>query len=588
MSGEAVSTPNTNPDPRGRRLESWKEIAAYLRRDVTTARRWEKQERLPVYRLQHGKLGSIYAYTSELDSWRDKQALGGATDAPAAEAAHQPTKTWRARRGLLVGGVVLVGLLAGAYLSTRSRTVNASRPKIQSLAVLPLKNLSGDPAQEYLTDGLTEALIGRLSTIRELRVISRTSVMRFKNAQLSAPEIAKALQVDALVEGSVIREGNQVRIAAHMIYAPTDQNLMAETYERDFGDILKLQREVAEAITQQVRVKLTPEQQARLHQAPEVNPDAYQAYLKATYLDWSQHTEMERAQSYLEKAIEEDPGLPEAYAKLALLHSLLGEQRWQSPREAFPSAKLALHKALELDEKNCDAHALLAEISWRYDWDWQTAEKEILHALELCPNDSRLHWHLAGFRAINGRMAEARAEVARTREVDPIQSEPFVGEAVINYHLRNYKALIEIGQTFVAHNSNEWLAHYWLGVGYEGSGETPQAILEYQKAVELSQGDSDTTAALAHAYAAAGKKTDAQKILHQWLRQSETSYVSPYMIATVYAGLAGKDKAFEYLEKAYTERSPDLPYFLRADLRMDSLRSDPRFQDLISRMNFPQ
>jgi len=588
MSVEARSRPNTHADPRGRRLESWKEIAAYLGRDVTTARRWEKQERLPVYRLQHSKLGSIYAYTSELDSWRDKQALRGATDALAAEADHQPTRIWRARRGLLVGGVVLVGLLAGAYLTTRSRAVNATRPKIQSLAVLPLKNLSGDPTQEYLADGMTEALIGRLSGIRDLRVISRTSVMRFKNTQLSVPEIAKTLQVDALVEGSVIREGNQVRIAAHMIYAPTDQNLMAETYERDFGDILKLQREVAESITQQVRVKLTPEQQARLHQAPEVNPDAYQAYLKATYLDWSQHTEMERAQSYLEKAIEKDPGLPEAYAKLALLHALLGEQRWQSPREAFPSAKQAIHKALELDEKNCDGHALLAEISWRYDWDWQTAEKEILHALELCPNDSRLHWHFAGYRATNGRIAEARAEVARTRELDPIQFEPFVGEAVINYHLRNYKALIKIGRAFVAHNSNEWLAHYWLGVGYEGSGETPQAIPEYQKAVELSQGDSDTTAALAHAYAATGRKADAQKILHKWLRQSETSYVSPYMIATVYAGLAGKDKAFEYLEKAYKERSPDLPYFLRADLRMDSLRSDPRFQDLMRRMNFPK
>jgi TolB-like protein/Flp pilus assembly protein TadD len=510
MSVEARSRPATHADLRGRRLESWKEIAAYLGRDVTTARRWEKQERLPVYRLQHSKLGSIYAYTSELDSWRDKQALGGATHAPAAEADHQPTRIWRSRRGLLVGGVVLVGLLVGAYLTTRSRAVNATRPKIQSLAVLPLKNLSGDPTQEYLADGMTEALIGRLSGIRDLRVISRTSVMRFKNAQLSVPEIAKTLQVDALVEGSVIREGNQVRIAAHMIYAPTDQNLMAETYERDFGDILKLQREVAESITQQIRVKITPEQQARLHQAPEVNPDAYQAYLKATYLDWSQHTEMERAQSYLEKAIEKDPGLPEAYAKLALLHALLGEQRWQSPREAFPSAKQAIHKALELDEKNCDGLALLAEISWRYDWDWQTAEKEILHALELCPNDSRLHWHFAGYRATNGRFAEARAEVARTRELDPIQFEPFVGEAVINYHLRDYKALIKIGRAFVAHNSNEWLAHYWLGVGYEGSGETPQAIPEYQKAVELSQGDSDTTASLAHAYAATGRKADAQ------------------------------------------------------------------------------
>ena len=200
----------------------------------------------------------------------------------------------------------------------------------------------------------------------------------------------------------------------------------------------------------------------------------------------------------------------------------------------------------------------------------------------------RTSFHIAGYRATNGRIVEARTEVARTRELDPIQSEPFVGEAVINYHLRNYKVLVETGRAFVAQDSNNWLAHYWLGVGYEGSGETLQAIPEYQKAVELSQGDSDTTAALAHAYAATGRKADAQKILHEWLRQSETSYVSPYMIATVYAGLAGKDKAFEYLEKAYKERSPDLPYFLRADLRMDSLRSDPRFQNLMRRMNFPK
>lgn len=588
MSVEARSGPNTHADPRGRRLESWKEIAAYLRRDVTTARRWEKQERLPVYRLQHSKLGSIYAYTSQLDAWRDKQALGGATDAPAAEADHQPTRIWRARRGLLVGGVVLVGLLAAAYLTTRSRAVNATRPKIQSLAVLPLKNLSGDPTQEYLADEMTEALVGRLSGIRDLRVISGTSVMRFKNTQLSVPEIAKTLHVDALVEGSVIREGNQVRIAAHMVYAPTDQNLIVETYERDLGDVLKLQREVAESIAEKVRVKLIPEQKARLRNGPEVNPEAYQAYLAATQVDVSGYQGIKRAQSYIEKAIEKDPDFVLAYNSLAVSYVLLGDQRWQSPREAFPSAKQAIHKALELDEKNCEGHLLHAEVSWRYDWDWQTAEKEFLHALELCPNDSRLHWRFAGYRATNGRIAEARTEVARTRELDPIQSEPFVGEAVINYHLRNYKVLVETGRAFVAQDSNNWLAHYWLGVGYEGSGETLQAIPEYQKAVELSQGDSDTTAALAHAYAATGRKADAQKILHEWLRQSETSYVSPYMIATVYAGLAGKDKAFEYLEKAYKERSPDLPYFLRADLRMDSLRSDPRFQDLMRRMNFPK
>src|ERR1700746_207361 len=246
MPPEAISRPNTHPDPRGRRLESWKEIAAYLGRDVTTARRWEKQERLPVYRLQHSKLGSIYAYTSELDAWRDKQALAGATDAPAAGGdPPQPMRIWRADRGLLVGGVVLVGLLAAAYLTTRSRAVNATRPKIQSLAVLPLKNLSGDPTQEYLADGMTEELIGRLAAIHDLRVISRTSVMSFRDTQLSVPEIAKTLGVDAFVEGSVIREGNRIRVHAQLIRAGTDAHFWSEEYDRELKDVLALQSEVA-------------------------------------------------------------------------------------------------------------------------------------------------------------------------------------------------------------------------------------------------------------------------------------------------------------------------------------------------------
>ena len=488
---------------------------------------------------------------------------------------------------LLVVALLFTVDAGGLRSKVLSRT---AQPQIRSLAVLPLADMSGDPQQEYFADGMTEELITELSRIGSLKVISRTSVMQYKGERKkSLSQIGRELNVDAVMEGSVLRAGNQVRIAAHMIYAPTDQNLMAKTYERDFEDVLKLQREVAESITQQVRVKLTPEQQTRLRQAPEVNPDAYQSYLEATHLDWSQHKEMERAQNYLEKAIEKDPSFAEAYVELARLQSVsLGENRWQSPREAFPSAKQAIHKALELDEKNCNAHVILARISWQYDWDWQTAENEYLYALKLCPNAGGLYWEYALYKASNGRIAEALAELAKMRELDPIRSESLSGKAFISYHLRNYTALIETCRAFVARNSNSWLAHYCLGVGYEGSGRTPEAIPEYQKAIELSQGDSDAIAALAHAYAATGKREEANKILREWQRQSESSYVSPYMIATVYAGLGDKDNAFEYLEKAYQERSSDLPYFLKADLRIDNLRSDPRFQDFFRRMNFPK
>ncbi|HEX3321645.1 MAG TPA: tetratricopeptide repeat protein [Terriglobales bacterium] len=463
------------------------------------------------------------------------------------------------------------------------------QPQINSIAVLPLVNLTGDKEQENFVDGMTEQLITELSRIGPLKVISRTSVMQYKGEKnKTLPQIGRELNVDAVMEGSVLRAGNRVRIATHMIDASTDQNLMVETYEGDLGDILKIQREVAESISAKVRITLTPQQKARLRGAPKVDPEAYQAYLTATRVDLSGYQGIKTAENYLLKSIEKDPNFAQAYTWLAITRVLLGAQRWQSAREAFPSAKEAIHKALELDDEDCEAHGVLARISFQYDWDWEKAEKEYRRALELCPNNSRSHFQYGVYSAVNGRFAEAQAKMAATRELDPIRSEPFVGESVIHYHRRNYKALVETSRAFLTENSNDWRAHNWLGVGYQGSGQTLEAISEYQKAVELSQGDSDPTAALAHAYTAIGRKAEAAEILHRFLRQSETSYASPYMIATIYAGLGAKDKAFEYLEKAYQERSSDLSYFLRADLRIDNLRSDPRFQDLMSRINFPE
>jgi TolB-like protein/DNA-binding winged helix-turn-helix (wHTH) protein/Tfp pilus assembly protein PilF len=489
--------------------------------------------------------------------------------------------------GLFIALVLFaLGVVApGGKLLFRS----AATPQIRSLAVLPLTNISGDPEHESFVDGMTEALITELSRIGPLKVTSRTSVLQYKDEKKKQlRQIGRELNVDAVMEGSVVRVGHRVRISTHMIHAPTDQTLMADTFEGDLEDVLRMQREVAESISAKVRVKLTPEQKSRLHEAPKVDPQAYQAYLAATHVDLSGYQGIKTSQSYLLKAIDKDPHFAPAYTGLAVSHLLLGAQRWQSSGEAFPSAKQAIHKALELDAGNCEAHVVLARISWQYDWDWQTAEKEYRRALELCPNDCGAHSEYGVYTAVNGRIAESRAEIAKTRELDAIRSEPFVGESVINYHLRDYKALTEIGRAFVAQNSNDWLAHNWLGVGYQGSGQMLQAISEYQKAVELSQGDSDPTAALAHAYAAVGRRAEAQKILREWLRQPETRYVSPYMIAAVYAGLGGKDKAFEYLDKAYQERSSDLSYFLRADLRMDSLRSDPRFHGLMRRIDFPK
>jgi TolB-like protein/DNA-binding winged helix-turn-helix (wHTH) protein/Tfp pilus assembly protein PilF len=540
------------------------------------------------------KRGYRFIYAMAPNGFVVSERAGAAVSAPAAEAIPPAENAERPRRwGLPLAGVtvMLIALFAIDAGGLRSKILSrsAAPPQIRSLAVLPLTNLSGDPEQEYFADGMTEELITELSRIGSLKVISRTSVMQYKGEKKKPlPQIGRELNVDAVMEGSVLRSGNRVRIASHIIYAPTDQNLMTETYENDLGDVLKLQREVAEAITQQVRLKLTPEEQLRLQQGREVNPEAYQAYLRAVSFDPERRQEIKKAQSYYEYAIQKDPGFASAYIGLARCYNNLGQFRWLSPQDAYPPAKQAAHKALELDEKNCDAHRVLAWLSWRFDWDWSAAERDLRYALALCPNDSSAHWLKAFYSGWSGRGAEALAELAKTRELDPRRSDVLQAQALINYHLRNYKAMIEVGRQYVASDANSWVAHFLLGVAYEGSGQALDAIPEYQKAVELSEGDQDPAAALAHAYAATGRKEEAKKILREWQHQSESSYISSYMIATVYASLGEKDKAFAYLERAHQERSSDLPYFLRADLRIDSLRSDPRFQDLLRRMNFPQ
>jgi tetratricopeptide (TPR) repeat protein len=262
---------------------------------------------------------------------------------------------------------------------------------------------------------------------------------------------------------------------------------------------------------------------------------------------------------------------------------LLSEFRWLSPEEAYAPARDAARKALELDQTLTEAYTALAWLSWRHDWDWQSAEREYRRAIELNPSDVESHQGLSWYLAWKHRSSEAQAEVAKIRELDPAQ-DAAIDEAAIYYHQRQYPALVEAGRKSVAARSDYWVGHYFLAVGYEGSGRLSDAIAEYRNAVEISQEDVDALAGLAHAYAVSGKPSEAKEILKRLQQAAGTSYVSPYMIATIYAGLGEKDKALEYLEKAYEERSTDLPYFLSADLRLDALRSDPRFRNLVQKV----
>jgi TolB-like protein/DNA-binding winged helix-turn-helix (wHTH) protein len=501
------------------------------------------------------------------------------------------TKT-RSRLTLAFTLLILVAVASAFWLVRTGLHAISAAPRIRSIAVLPLQNLSGDPSQEYFTDGMTDELITDLAKVNALRVISRTSVMRYKGTKKSLPEIARELNVDGIVEGSVMRSGQRVRITAQLLQAATDQHLWAETYDRDLGDVLRLQSQVAQAIAQQVRAELTPQQEAQFRAVRPLNPDAYEPYLRGRYYLSNQFTlasSLKTAKSDFEESIRKDPSFAPAYSGLADSYVWLAfsGQGGLSPDRAYKSAKEALNKALALDGSIGEAYDTLGLLSWRFDWDWDAAERHFNQAIALAPSYSCAHEDRAVFLSFLGRRAEALTEIAKSNAIDPGPSSA-MAESASHYQMRDYEGLLEASRRGVASNPNEWTEHYNLAVAYAGTGKLLEAVYEYQKAVEMSGGNPDAAAALAHVYAVIGRKPQAEKILHDLERKSKSAYISPYILATIYASLGDKDKAFQLLEKAYREKSLDLSWHLKADLRVDNLRSDPRFQDLVRRVGLPQ
>ena len=490
-------------------------------------------------------------------------------------------------RGLWLIAVAVCGIavLAWGWRLWRHRTAASAAPAIRSIAVLPLKNLSGDSAQDYLADGMTEELIGRLSGIHDLRVSSRTSVTRFKDTQLSVREIAKILGVDAIIEGSVIREGNRIRVHAQLIRAATDDHFWSKAYDRQIRDVLTLESEVAQAIADQVRIELTPEQQAHLRSAREVNPEAYDAYLRGRFLLQTPTLQANNsAKRYFQEAIQKDSTFALAYAGLADCYLDSGAYRWVRPQDAYRLGKEAIQKATRLDDTLSELHSSMGYLQWQYDWDWQAAEKEIRYALELNPNNMDARDGLIWFLAWSGRGTEALEELGKLRVSDPAYPLAGLDESGVYYHARDYRGLMEASQKALSADPNNWTGHYFLAVSYDGLNRHADAIPKYQKGVELSPDQTDAIAGLAHAYALAGERAETAKILRQLQERSKASYVSPYMLATIFTALGDKDQAFTFLEEAYQQRSPDIAYFLRADLRLDPLRGDPRFADLLRRV----
>ncbi len=509
-------------------------------------------------------------------------------EAPVVAAPGRPRRMVVAVPLIVVATIVVVAtvLIAVPTLSHRA----AVTPSVRSIAVLPLANFSGDPAQEFFVDGMTDELITDLAKIGSLRVISRTSVMRYKGTSESLPEIARELNVDGIIEGSVTRSGQRVRITAQLLYGPTDKHLWAETYERDLGDVLGLQSEVAQAIAQQVRAQVTPQLQARFRAARPVNPEAYDAYLRGRYYLSNMFTmaqPLNMAKNYFEEAVRKDPGFAPAYSGLAEDYIYLAIFRQMPAEAAHQHAEEALRHALALDDSIGEAHDALAVLNWRYSWNWDSTERELDQAIALAPSYSCAHEDRAEYLAFQGRRAEAEAEMAKSLELDTSVGS-FLTESAVYFQLRDFDRLVEASRRGIALNPNEWFEHFYLGAGYEGTGKQLESIAEYQKAVELSGGDQDATAALAHAYAGVGRRAETEKMLRDLEQKSGKVYVSPYLIATLYAALGDKDTAFKFLEKAYQEKSLDLSWYVKADLRIDSLRADPRYESLLRRMGLKE
>ena len=490
---------------------------------------------------------------------------------------------------LAAGNLVLLLVALTSYHVWRLLHKTALPERRVMLAVLPFENLSGDPSQEFFSDGVTEEMINGLARLDEQRlgVIAATSTMQYKHTAKKISQIGDELAVDYILEGSVRQESNRVRITAQLIAVENQAHVWADSYERDRGEILLTQTDVARAVAQQIGLTLSPEAQQHLGGARRINPEAYSDYLNGRFQEGALTAEgIAKGQAYFEQALRKDPNFALAYLGLAHCYGDYLITRRLPPREAAERTKENIARALQLDQSLGEAYALLGYVNWRYDWDLLAAEQHFRRASELSPNSRLSHGVLIIYLAWRGRREEAFAEQAKARVLDPVSWED--ADGIIYYHLRDYSPMIEVSRKYVASNPVDWVGRYLLAVAYQGSGQLPRAIPEYQRAVELSSNDSDPTAALAYAYARIGRKAEAEKILHDLERQSRTGYVSPYMVATIYAGLGDKNSAFEFLEKAYQERSSDLSYFLKADLRMDTLRSDPRFQRLVNRMGFPQ
>jgi TolB-like protein/DNA-binding winged helix-turn-helix (wHTH) protein len=525
-----------------------------------------------------------YRFLGELQSEKPLIEAGSGQDAATA----RPPE----RRHIVYAGAAGILLLAGAVALlvlryTGSPHATPELRHIESIAVLPLRNLSGDAEQEYFADGMTEALITDLAQISALRVISRTSSMRYKALNTPLPQIAQDLHVDAVVEGSVLRSGGRVRISAQLVDAASDKHLWAGSYERELRDVLVLQSEIARTIADEIQVKITPQERVRLATTRVVDPAAHEDYIKGRFY-WNKRTEegLKRGIQYFQQAIDIEPSYAEAYDGLADCWQGLAWYGYMPSKDGFLRARAAATKALELNGSMAEAQATLAHVSANYDFDWKAAEDGYRRAIALNPNYATAHHWYADLLSAMGRPEQAIAESQRARELDPLS--PLINAWLgwryqfarrYDQAIVEYRKALDLDPSFAP-------AHLLLGQAYEQKKMLKEATAELEQAVKLSGGGAVYLASLAHAYGVAGSRSDALKLIRQLENLAAQQRVSSYDVALAFVGVDDKDQAFSWLEKAVSDHAGRL-MFLNVEPRFDSVRSDPRYAELARRLGFP-
>ncbi len=492
----------------------------------------------------------------------------------------QITRPMRAPFKPALVGAVVIALFAGTLAVYQGIKITKAAP-IKSLAVLPLKNLSGDPAHEYLADGITEEVIGRLATLHGVRVISRTSSMHFKDTALSAPEIAQRLGVDALVEGSVIRQGSHVRVQAQLIRA-TDEHFWSETYDREIGDVLALESQFAQSIAEKVAVTITGQEYTRLATARHLSPEVYEIYLKGKLSPRNTKADLEQTRAYFQEAIRKDPTFAPAYVGLARTYSdmasLLGGA---PPREVNPKILAAARRSLQLDPDIAEAHALIADVYQKV-WRWSDAKAEYERALELKPSDAAAHMAFAKWLAAQGRLEEAITWSRRGRILDPLGVAGAESGWVL-FCARHYDDAIRELRSMLAVRPDLARAQWYLGFVLIASGQSEQAIVELEKTAAMTQRSPGSLEILAAAYGYAGRRRDAIRIIDELKHRSKAGYVPAGAFVNPYLGLGDYDQALAGYERAYEEQSPVLQW-VNVIPFADPLRGNPRFQDLVRKV----